>query len=493
MDEKAFVEKVTSDLRYAASVSEELMQKPTALRQLLAHKEVTHKLIEDPVFFAVLMCGDKWLVNASDHQKLLRDTSPKQVAACGRGWGKSLVFSRKNLWLLFTKPKLESLIISSTQRQSMIMFDYCYSTIMANPLMREMIQRPGTTLTTIKLKPPMGGRLVALPCSPDKLRGYHPDWIFIDEASIVPSDMITSEIMMMLTKPNASLVMSGTPMAFDHAFRKAFLDRKRYSVHHYPSYSSPLVSQEQLAEWHEMMTKEEWEREVEALWTEAAHTFFPMNLIVECIDPELGNTDSPNSYIEDIEKTSPPQLKGPNYAGLDLGKQADFSVLTVVQRMESGQIRLIHKRQFPLGTPYPDVVAYVARAHQIFNFDSLFVDKGGIGDAIVDELEQIDVRNVKGIFFTDIEKENMLNHLKLLMEKKLLKIPADDKQLIAQINEQRYEYLKPKTAQERIHLKFWHPPGRHDDQLYALALACSASTEAPPPGKGAIMLPHQNS
>ena len=339
----------------------------------------------------------------------------------------------------------------------------------------------------------MGGKLVALPCSPDKLRGYHPDWVFIDEASIVPSKMITSEIMMMLTKPNAGLVMSGTPMAFDHAFRKAFLDEKRYSVHHYPSYSSPLVRQEQLAEWREMMTKEEWEREVEALWIEAAHTFFPMDLIVECVDPELGNPDSPNSYIEDIEKVNSEQLKGPYYAGLDLGKQVDYSVLAVVQRMESGQIRLIHKRQFPLGTPYPDVVAYVARAHQIFNFDSLFVDKTGIGDAIVDELEQIYVRNIRGVFFTDVEKENMLNHLKLLMEKKLLKILGDDKQLIAQINEQQYEYLRPKTAQERIHLKFWHPPGRHDDQLYALALACSASTEAPPPGKGAILLPHQNS
>ena len=490
MDEKAFVEKVTSDLRYAASVSEGLMQKPTALRQLVAYKEVTSKLVDDPVFFAVLMCGDKWLVEAPDHQKLLRDTSPKQVAACGRGWGKSLVFSRKNLWLLFTRPKLESLIISSTQRQSMIMFDYCYSTIMANPLMREMIQRRGTTHTTIRLKPPLSGRLVALPCSPNKLRGYHPDWVFIDEASIVPSGMITSEIMMMLTKPNASLVMTGTPMAFDHAFRRAFLDRKRYSVHQYPSYSSPLVSQEQLDEWREMMTKEEWEREVEALWNEATHTFFPMDLIVECVDPELGNLDSPNGYIEDIEKTKPETLKGSYYAGLDLGKQHDHSVLAVVQRLENGETRLIHKRQFPLGTPYPDVIAYVARAQQIFNLEGIYVDKTGIGDAVVDELQRIYVRNIQGVVFTEPEKENMLNHLKLLMQKKRLKILGDDKQLIAQINEQQYEYLQPKTAQERIHLKFWHPAGRHDDQLYALALACRAIVGAPPPGIGAVMLPH---
>jgi len=472
LEKEQYINRLLNDLQYAASVSEQLITRPRALREVIRDGRVRQRLIEDPVFFAVLMCNDEWLANAPEHQKLLRDMHPRQVAVCGRGWGKSLVFSRKNLWIIFTKPKVESLIISSTQRQSMIMFDYCYHTIQTNTLMREMIKHPGTSRTTIRLKPPMGGRLVALPCSPDKLRGYHPDWVFIDEASIVPSEMITSEIMMMLTKPNANLVMSGTPMAFEHAFRKAFLDGTRYSVHHYPSNSSPLVSQEQLAEWREMMTKEEWEREVEASWKEVEHTFFPMDLIAACIDPELGSAESSNSYVEDVEKVNPRQLRGPYYAGLDLGKQNDFSVLAVVQRKENGEIRLIHKRQLPLHTPYPEVVAYATRAHQIFNLDSLFVDKTGIGDAIVDELQRINVPNVQGVFFTDVEKENMLNHLKLLMEKKLLKIPADDKQLIAQINEQQYEYLKPKTAQERIHVKFSHPPNQHDDQLFALALAC---------------------
>ncbi len=489
MDEKAFIEKVTGDLEYTAKVSEDLSQKPKALKELINHKEITSKLTEDPVFFAVLMCGDKWLIKAPEHQRLLRDNSPRQVAVCGRGWGKSLVFSRKNLWLLYTKPKVESLIVSSTQRQSMIMFDYCYFTIMANPLLREMIQRPGTNRTMIKLESPSGGRLIALPCSRDKLRGYHPDYVFIDEASIVPSEMITSEIMMMLTKPNASLIMSGTPMSHDHVFRKAFLDTRRYSVHHYASYQSPLVSQAQLDEWKEVMTREEWQREVEGMWVEATYTFFPMNLIVDCVDPELGNPYSPSAYVEDIEKVTPEQLKGPYYAGLDLGKQIDYSVLVIVQRLETGEIRLVHKRQLPLGTNYPEVIGYVAKAQQVFNFESLSVDKGGIGDAVIDELHRIYIRGVEGVFFTDAEKENMLNNLKLLMEKKLLKIIGDDKALIAQMNEQQYEYLQPKTAQERIHLKFWHPQGRHDDQLMALALACRAASHSAPPGVG-VLFPH---
>lgn len=95
MDEETFSQKVTDDLAFAASVSEGLRQNLKALRQLLVHKQVTRRLVDDPVFFAVLMCGDKWLVQAPDHQKLLRDMSPRTVAVCGRGWGKSLVFSRK--------------------------------------------------------------------------------------------------------------------------------------------------------------------------------------------------------------------------------------------------------------------------------------------------------------------------------------------------------------------------------------------------------------
>jgi hypothetical protein len=489
MEENTFVEKVTNDLKFAAQVYSDLSHAPKAFKQLIAYPEITRRLVNDPVFFAVLMCGDVWLVNAPDHQKLLRDLSPRQVAVCGRGWGKSLVFSRKNLWLLFTKPNIESLIISSTQRQSMIMFDYCISTINANPLLREMLQRPGSTRTVIKLKTPLSGKLIALPCSPNKLRGYHPDWIFLDEASIVPSDMITSEIMLMLTKPNVGFIMSGTPLAFDHVFRKAFLDTKRYSIHHYSSDSSPLVSKPQLTEWREMMTKEEWQREIDALWVETTQTFFPMDLIASCIDPELDNPASTNKYIEELESINPfQQVRRHYFAGLDLGKQVDHSVLAVVELKDKKLVRLVHKRQFPLGTPYPEVIAYTAKAHQTFDFVGIYVDKTGVGDAVVDEMENIDIPDVKGVFFTDVEKENMLNFLKLLMEKKQLQIHGADKQLIAQINEQQYEYIKPKTAQERIHLSFHHPRGRHDDQLYALVLACYASKEANPAPYSAVLI-----
>jgi len=432
LEREEFINRLLNDMSFVASVSEQLIARPKALRELLGDERVARRAVEDPMFFSVLMCNDKWLVNAPDHQRLLRDMYPRQVAACGRGWGKSLVFSRKNLWLIYTKPKIESLIISSTQRQSMIMFDYCYFTIMSNPLMRKTIKRPGTTRTTIRLKPPLGGRLVALPCSPNKLRGFHPDWVFCDEASIIPSEMITSEIMLMLTKPGSHFVMSGTPKSFDHIFRRAFLDRKRYSIHHYPSHMSPLVSKEQLAQWQQDMTKEEWKREVEAQWIEVANSFFPMDIIISCIDPELGDQDSPNRCIDDLEKVKPRQLKGLFYAGLDVGKQVDHSVVAVIQKIDNKR-RLVYKHQFPLGTPYPNVIGHIAKAHQVFNFQKLLVDKTGVGDALIDEIQEIGIENVEGLFLTDRWKEEIFTYLKLSMEHKRLSILGDDTQLTAQI------------------------------------------------------------
>jgi len=153
--------------------------------------------------------------------------------------------------------------------------------------------------------------------------------------------------------------------------------------------------------------------------------------------------------------------------------------LAVVQKINDKR-RLVYKHQFPLGTPYPHFIGHVARADQIFNFASIFVDKTGVGDVIVDEMEEIGIGSVKGLVLTDRWKEEIFTHLKLLMEQKKLGILSDDAELIAQINEQQYEYLQPKTAREHIHLKFSHPPRRHDDQLFALALACYASQEEEP-------------
>jgi hypothetical protein len=129
-----------------------------------------------------------------------------------------------------------------------------------------------------------------------------------------------------------------------------------------------------------------------------------MDLIAACIDPELDNPNALNSYIENLQDVEPSRLRSRYFAGLDLGKQMDHSVLAVVGVDEAEQVSLVHKRQFPLGTPYPEVVGYAAKAYQLFGFEAMYVDKTGIGDAVVDEIESIDISQAKGVFFTETER-----------------------------------------------------------------------------------------
>lgn len=113
----------------------------------------------------------------------------------------------------------------------------------------------------------------------------------------------------------------------------------------------------------------------------------------------------------------------------------------------------------------------------------MLVDQTGVGEPVLEEIRNQGLRNVEGVKFTVQTKEELLTSLKIAMEQNRLAIPYH-RQLCQQINEQQYEYSKSG------HLQFSHPENSHDDMLWALALAVTTSMQAPPPGIGAVMLPH---
>ena len=83
MAENTYVEKVISDLKFASKPIVILDEDPEPSNNYAAYPEITRKFVEDPVFFAVLMCGDGWLNKAPNHQKLLQRPKP-QASSCLR-------------------------------------------------------------------------------------------------------------------------------------------------------------------------------------------------------------------------------------------------------------------------------------------------------------------------------------------------------------------------------------------------------------------------
>jgi len=358
----------------------------------------------------------------------------------------------------------------------MQMFEYVENCFLNNPSLRRLIERK--TRTLIKLKPPFGGKIEALPCSKNKMRGKHPDVLLVDEASVIPAEILTSELRMMLTKKKTWLIMLGTPLGFDHPFRIA-AHSPDFKQYHAASYESPLVGEEQVEQWKKelesgLMTKDEWIREVEARWCETEKAFLPVDLINSAIDPdaELIVAES-DSDLESIRTTTKDV-----YGGLDLGREKDHSALSIRYR-DGNILRPLYVRLFPLKTPYSAVVAHVIRAHQILRFARLCVDSSGVGAAPVEDLQNtlLPDEPVEAINLSSGPlKAKVWGLYKLRYEQKRAKI-SDWKPLISQLTEQQAEYLKPKTARETVQMRFFHPPNRHDDIFVADALAVYAARE----------------
>ena len=420
------------------------------------------KLKYDPVAFAKLIGFEPF-----DYQaKLLRDASKRMVACWGRQTGKSTTTALKALHFAFANPNKTILIVSPSERQSQLMFAKIRRFLHAEvrlsngrkvrPLEASIVRE---TQGLIELT--NGSVIIPLPCSPDKIRGYTADLVIIDEAAFVPEEVITSIVMPMLAATDGTLIMLSTPWSKDHIFYRAFSGEvEGWSVHHVPSSKCPLIKPSFLEAQKRIMTEAEFKRECLAEFVEEEACYFPMDLILKCVNPELKA-----AFTLEYAEAKP---HGEYYAGLDLGKLRDFSVLAVVERsIDKLLLRLL--RVFKLNTPYSAVIAEVLRAYGKFGFIRLAMDRSGVGEGVYEQLvRELGESVVEGFKFTAERKAELLAKLKMLMEKGHLELPHD-KLLISQLNSIQYEL----SSSGR--LLFRHPPRGHDDAVMALALACWAA------------------
>ena len=437
--------------RWKRRLNKRLEELEAKARELLREKDEAYTW--SPIVYAERVLGIKPF---SYQAKLLEDTNKRIVACMGRQTGKTTTIAMKAIYFADKNPRVTVLITSPSLRQSMIMFDRITTFVYSTPYLRNKVVR--ATRTVIQFE--NGSRIIALPCSENLLRGYTAHMVICDEAAFMPEDVITQVLFPMLSTTDGYAIFLSTPWGRDHFFYRAFMD-PGYSVHKVRSEECPLIKPEFLEEMRRNMTREAYLMEYEAEFVEALNSYFPQDLIRGCVEKaqRLGL-----ELHTSLEGEYP---RGDYYAGLDLGKLQDYTVLTVV-RVESDVVKLIFMREFPLETPYTNVIGYLVRANEKFGFMKVLVDQTGVGEPIVEEIKSQGVSCAEGVKFTADIKERLLSNLKLLMEQGRLALPYN-RRLCQQINEQRYEYMKSG------HIRFSHPERSHDDMLWSLALACYAT------------------
>jgi phage FluMu gp28-like protein len=162
-----------------------------------------------------------------------------------------------------------------------------------------------------------------------------------------------------------------------------------------------------------------------------------------------------------------PELTGDLFAGVDLAKKEDFSVVAVLRKDEDA-FRLIHLNVFPQGTEYVGVINYLkALSERLKTIHRFLVDQTGVGEAVLEQAKDT-VPNIEGVILTAASKQEILGYLKLMMQERRVLFPYE-LDFLQELNVERFEL----TKSGQIH--FSHPSGTHDDRFWAFALAVYAT------------------
>ena len=434
------------------------------------------QLPEDPVQFVQLLFG----FTPKEYQaNLLRDESKRIVVRWSRQAGKTTCIALRAIWFALTHPKTLTLIVAPSLRQSMIMSDRIGDFLGGlSPEYKSLISK--LQRTTMRFK--NGSRIVALPNSPQLLRGYTANQVITDESGFFKDDQLVfyNVLYPMLSTTDGTLIASSTPWSKDSVFYRMCQssDFTRHVCTCDDVVKSGLVKQSFMDEMKAQLPFERFQREFMAEFVEDVDAWLTQDLIVQCIDSQL--------QLYDFQD----QPKGEFYVGVDFGKEQDYSVVLVAEKSES-TLRVVHVHRFPLKTEYASVIGYVKSLLDRWQeIRAVYTDITGVGNYITEDMFRSGIQNVTGITFTIQSKEEMATIMREKMRTSEVKIPyvpanrLEDVDMTAELNIEKYELMK--TG----HLQFSHPEGGHDDVFWSMALAVYASVQAPLPGKGAVMLPH---
>jgi phage FluMu gp28-like protein len=431
----------------------------------------------------------------------LRDGSHFVALVQARQTGKTFNGMAKLLWLALRYPGSRILVTAPKLEQAKniafrALAEHLARMKVGDPELFRMVCGGSRRIlhTVIRLR--NGSTLLAQPPVPETIRGHTARAVYMMEANFIGEDEeLYPAVLFALNTTGGYLIAESTPWNRDSVFYRmmhdpAFSGYSRYVL----PYTEALAPRGPLNPGMVAMIEGQlrgdsarWRREMLCEWGEDADAWLPIALIALAQD----------SVIDYIPATA--RLEGEFHVGVDFGKHRDPSVVAVVERL-GGHLYLRHMHAFPLGTSYGAVIGYTKRLQDNWRMiQSVYADKTGVGDYIVEDMQRGGIRNVVGISFTEQSKEAMATALKEQMRKAvcpkcgwlgyidsqsgewratcpscssglrpLLHIPYDE-ELFHELNLERFELSK--TGR----LLFNHPAETHDDRFWALSLSVSSA------------------
>lgn len=282
----------------------------------------------------------------------------------------------------------------------------------------------------------------------DTLRGYTLDYLVIDEAAYIKDEVWNTVLRPTVLVNGKKVLFISTPKGrnwfYNLAMRGYSDDYPQYKTFHATSFDTPYITEDELIEAKMSLPETIYKQEILAEFIDDGGEVFS-NLKNCCVLPNYPNYDATKRY----------------YAGLDFGRQNDYTVLTIVNG-DGEVVDFYRERQKSWDIIISEVVVKLKKWRPV-----CFAEVNSIGDVLYEQIKK-QYPSVQPFITNSDSKQNMIEDLIMGMNENRLKLPSPElnTDLYKELSVFTYEY-SPKTRK----IKYGSPNGFHDDTVISLALS----------------------
>ena len=365
------------------------------------------------------------------------------VVTTGRQFGKSLLAQNLMLYWLLKDNNQKGAWISPIYNQAKKVFQELSNA--ANPLI-VAANKADLTMTFIN-----GSTLQFLSSERyDSIRGFSFNYMVIDEAAFVKEIAMQEAILPTLSALGKKCLIISTPKSknwFYNAYLKGSNDGSDYISFRGISTDNPHISQQFIDEQRKSLPTEIFKQEYLAEFSESGNDVFT-GVDAICI----------------LNGWTQPQSGKRYYAGIDLGLQHDYSVLTIMD--ESGRVVRVERVN---GSSYTEIARQFILTLRSYRITGGYVEVNGPGLPVFEMLRK-EIRKIRDWTTNNSNKAEGIRNLIYDIQEGSLELPSKEffPHVYNELNAYSYKIGPTGT------MTFNAPSGLFDDCVMSLMLANEA-------------------
>ena len=368
----------------------------------------------------------------------------------GRQVGKSLLATNLLLKWSLENNKSTTMFCAPIYSQVRKVFDDVYNAIAGTPIL------VSSNRSNYEMELINGSKILFRSTeNPDSLRGYTNTFLIIDEAAFVKDNVWTEVLKPTILVRGKKILFLSTPKNKGNYLYKLDLlgkdpDNKEYVSIQGSSYDNPFIDPKDLDEARQTMPEDIFRAEVMGEWVDGGGSVFK-NIDQYCVLPEWRPYQQGNRY----------------YAGIDVGRQQDYSVLTILD--DKGNVVFVYRDN---NTSWDGIINEMSKHLQRYKATAM-MEVNGIGDPLYEQLSK-KYKDLHPFITTNQSKTQIIEDLIYELNTGNLKLPTEDlfRPLYNELNTFTYSY-SPSTRK----VQYKAINGAHDDTIMSLAIGLHSLRE----------------